>query len=153
MRKILKTIASSWVWTNVVLSKPHYECGAIDHSAMDALILKTKKNMLKQISFFDLFVLFCAFIYGNLFAIQYSRLNWNILLIFCIVLFLEFLNKTLYFFRKKEVAGYLIKEKFQSILPQFKEKKKIPSYPYILTNTLKRGLLLGFFVEAFKVGS
>jgi hypothetical protein len=68
-------------------------------------------------------------------------------------LFLEFLNKTLYFFRKKEVAGYLIKEKFQSILPQFKETKKISSYPYILTNTLKRGLLLGFFVEAFKVGS
>jgi hypothetical protein len=108
--------------------------------------------MLKQITSFDFFLLFCAFIYGNLFAIHYSRLNWNIMLIFCIVFFLEFLNKTIYFFRKNEV--FLVKEKLQPIfLPKFKQTNKILSYSYILTNTLKRGLLLGFFVEAFKVGS
>lgn len=87
----------------------------------------------------DFFVFLFAFLYGNLFLISYSKLNWGILLIFCFVFFIEFLNKFLYFY-------------FFNKNNSNEEIKKI-SYPKILLNTVKRGFLLGFFIEAFKVGS
>ena len=34
-----------------------------------------------------------------------------------------------------------------------KKRKKVLKYSFLLTNLVKRGFLLGFFVEAFKVGS
>jgi hypothetical protein len=34
-----------------------------------------------------------------------------------------------------------------------KKRKKVFKYSFLLTNLVKRGFLLGFFVEAFKVGS
>lgn len=89
------------------------------------------RNWLKKFHFLDFLALLSAFIYGNLFAIHNSEMNWGFALIFCIVVFLEFINQTLYFFREKHTLVY----------------------PYVLVNTLKRGFLLGFFVEAFKVGS
>lgn len=91
--------------------------------------------MLKQIKSLDILIILAAFLYGNLFAIQNSPLNWSFTLIFFIVFVLEFLSKTFYF------------------LEHNKYNKNFFSYPCIITNTLKRGFLLGFFLEAFKVGS
>ena len=129
-----------------------------------------KKTVLNQIEPFDFFILLCAFFYGNLFALQFSTINWGFLLIFIIVFFLEAINKFLYFlfentkefsmkrkpllvpklfnFGKKTHLGPVIS---YSLLGE--KRKKVLKYSFLLTNLVKRGFLLGFFVEAFKVGS
>jgi hypothetical protein len=119
-----------------------------------------KKKFLKQIKPFDFLLLFGAFLYGNLFAINYSRMNWGFLLIFCVVFFLEFLNQIIYFFSQKSDVQ-LPKHSLQTKeSPNWKALSKIfqiwdqhLDYTCLVTNTVKRGFLLGFFVEAFKVGS
>ena len=83
---------------------------------------------------FDFFLLLAGFLYGNLFVITFSQFNWGIFLIFLIVLGVEFINKSLYF------SSTILKNKKKNSLE-------------LLVNTSKRGFLLGFFIEAFKVGS
>ena len=102
---------------------------------MDAL-QKLKKDIpvSQKIQSFDFFLLLAGFLYGNLFGITFSQFNWGIFLIFLIVLTVEFLNKGLYF------SSTVLKNKNKNSLE-------------ILLNTSKRGFLLGFFIEAFKVGS
>jgi len=106
------------------------------------------KNVFNEIHPLDFFLLLAAFLYGNLFVINFSTLNWGLLLIALIVLFLEFTNKIFYF-------CFLFNK-------QNKNKKLSFSFSFlnlntnsllILLNTVKRGFLLGFFIEAFKVGS
>jgi hypothetical protein len=87
--------------------------------------------VLKQLKSFDFLVLLVAFLYGNIFSIQNSEFNWSFFLIFFIAFLLEFLNKLVYLLQKKKKFFYFS----------------------ILINTMKRGFLLGFFLEAFKVGS
>lgn len=101
------------------------------------------KNALKKIQPFDFFLLVYAFLYGNLFAIQFSTLDWGIIMIFGLVFLLELIQKVLYFaFSKKhEKSLYSKLQNLGSISLLF------------VVNTLKRGFLLGFFLEAFKVGS
>lgn len=130
-----------------------------------------------EIEPFDFFILLCAFFYGNLFALQFSNINWGFLLIFIIVFFLEAINKLLYFLfentkelsRKQEpVFGlkFFNFRKKTDAVPQIpfagkgvayflttRKTKKALKYSFILTNLVKRGFILGFFVEAFKVGS
>jgi hypothetical protein len=129
-----------------------------------------KKTVLNQIEPFDFFILLCAFFYGNLFALQFSTINWGFLLIFIIVFFLEALNKLLYFMFEN-TKEFSIK-KNQSFAPKFfnfenkthisssisyffigKTRIKVLKDSFLLANLIKRGFLLGFFVEAFKVGS
>ena len=133
---------------------------------MDAL----KKTVLNQIQPFDFFILLCAFFYGNLFALQFSTINWGFLLIFIIVFFLEAINKFLYFMFEN-TKEFSIKKK-PSLVPKLfnfgkkthigsgisyfligKKRTKVLKYSFLLANLVKRGFLLGFFVEAFKVGS
>ena len=126
---------------------------------------------------FDVFVLLAAFLYGNLFVINFSKLDWGVVLLASIVLLVEFANTLLYssFFEKAEkerpkTLGFK-KQSEQKLLNFFpfslkntqneffkKRKKKIlwrsRSFSFALViNTIKRGFLLGFFIEAFKVGS
>ena len=129
-----------------------------------------KKIVLKQIEPFDFFILLCAFFYGNLFALQFSTINWGFLLIFTIVFFLEAINKFLYFLfentkefseKRKPVLvpklNNLVKKTHLGSGVSYtllaKKRKKVLKYSFLLTNLVKRGFLLGFFVEAFKVGS
>ena len=92
--------------------------------------------MLNKIQPTDFFILLGAFVYGNIFALQSSKLNWGFIVIFCVVFLLEYINKSLYYsFRSLETR-----------------KQRVPYY-IIGTNLVKRGFLLGFFLEAFKVGS
>lgn len=100
------------------------------------------KSVKQKLQAFDLFILLSAFLYGNLFVISFSQLHWGFVLISCIVLFVELSNKILYnsFWEKKTQNTQK-----ESIKPTFRHG--------LLLNTLKRGFLLGFFIEAFKVGS
>jgi hypothetical protein len=89
--------------------------------------------MFQQMQPFDFFLLLFAFFYGNLFAITFSTMNWGFLLIVFLVVFVECSNKIIYSFSSRIKTNWYSKG--------------------ILLNTLKRGFLLGLFVEAFKVGS
>lgn len=122
-------------------------------------ILTMIKKRIKNINPFDFFLLLCAFIYGNMFAIQCSTLNWGFLLIFGLVIFLEILDRFVYLsFPKNENTTNDITLKGRKFY--YNENKeflfKIPINGFslfFLLNTIKRGFLLGIFLEAFKVGS
>lgn len=106
-------------------------------SQFKSYFLKSKDGFL-----LDFFLIFGAFVYGNLFAIQFSKLNWGFILIFGITLYIELLQKFL----------YLLQNRLLSSNKKATPKKKLPSFIFFLT-IIKRGFLLGFFLEAFKVGS
>ena len=150
---------------------------AVQSTPLPWMLLK-KKIVLNLIEPFDFFILLCAFFYGNLFALQFSTINWGFLLIFIIVFFLEAINKLLYFLfentkefsQKKEPVlskngNHFWKPKFfnfrkktdvDSGVAYFaitRKTKEALKYSFFLTNLVKRGFILGFFVEAFKVGS
>jgi len=102
-----------------------------------------KITLLKNIRSFDILTLLSAFIYGNVFAIQYSTLPWGFFIIFCIIFFIEMFNSVLYFLNTLKTSD---------------KKKDTQSFWWIKSfsfffNTIKRGFLFGFFIEAFKVGS
>ena len=137
------------------------------------------KFIFAKINFFEFLLLLISFVYGNLFVIDNSQMSWNFLIIFSIVFFLEFLNKIIYFllveddYKKINPSSHLGNKKslprkavlFSKILlllvpkQEFWKKMKFLKNNLgifkttILTNSLKRGFLLGFFIEAFKVGS
>lgn len=122
---------------------------------------------------FDLLILLSAFLYGNLFVMSFSKLDWGFFLISCIVLFVEGGNKILYsrflkkngkqphktFANSKKISfwdqqrGFAFAPLIQRRKTNEKDFFKGPYLISILLNTLKRGFLLGFFIEAFKVGS
>jgi hypothetical protein len=88
----------------------------------------------EKINVSDFLILLIGFVYGNLFVINYSTANWNFLLIFFIIFFVELVNKSNYFIF-------------------FKKYTENNFFLFNFINTSKRGFLLGIFVEAFKVGS
>ncbi len=103
----------------------------------DQKFSKLKKNFLSL-----LLALFIGFFFGNLFGtlIDFIK-NLNIptsLLIFILIIFNEFINFILY---NKEI-------RFESQI-HFYFKTKL----YNLLNAFKIGVLLGFFIDSFKVGS
>lgn len=129
-----------------------------------------------------LLILLTSFLFGNLFGINFSGINWNFSLIFFIVLFLECLNflisinfkqlvtKTSFFSLKNNLGQYFqLKNKNQ--LPIYQNQfwsrdlpvpkqsgskvnfgKGVETMKTVL-ESFRRGFLLGIFVEAFKVGS
>jgi hypothetical protein len=101
---------------------------------------------------FDFFLVFAAFVYGNLFSIQFSTLNWGFILIFGITLFIELVQKLLYLLILVPKFPTLGLTQVFSRIRKFHTKNKLPSFVFFIT-TIKRGFLLGFFLEAFKVGS
>ena len=96
--------------------------------------LKLKKNFLPF-----LFLLFAGFFFGNLFGTvveSIRKLNiTDTFLIFLLVLFNEFINFIVY-------SNYRRKKNLSS-----KSKK------FTFLNAFKIGVLLGFFIDSFKVGS
>jgi|SRR5579875_2636909 hypothetical protein len=93
-----------------------------------------------------LFALFLGFLLANIFGTFLGALRslaiWDGFVIFALVLFVELISYATY-----QVA----KRQFTRVLSlQFTEGK--PMF-WRITNNFKVGLLLGFFVEAFKVGS
>lgn len=122
-------------------------------------ILNMTKKRIENINPFYFFILLCAFLYGNIFAIQCSTLNWGFILIFSIVIFMEILDKLSYLVftkNKNSRSDALIKRKksyyTEGTNPLFTRQGAGISF-FFLLNTIKRGFLLGIFLEAFKVGS
>ena len=130
------------------------------------------KPMLKQNKAFNFFILLFAFLCGNLFILTYSNLNWGLLLIFSVIFLLEFLTQFLYsrfFLDLKKQQNQLLGSPFRPPRSRFEDQvipkmnflvwltscfgTREPNSVFIFINTLKRGFLLGFFIEAFKVGS
>nr|NP_045773.1 hypothetical protein ChvulCp013 [Chlorella vulgaris]pir/T07201/ hypothetical protein 103 - Chlorella vulgaris chloroplast [Chlorella vulgaris]BAA57848.1 unnamed protein product [Chlorella vulgaris] len=100
---------------------------------------------------FDLLILLTTFLYGNLFAIQNCVLHWNFPVFIYILATVEFFNKIIYFLQeKKDVQS----TRYFFFTKKNKDVWRNPNF-YLsnILNTVKRGFLLGFFVEAFKVGS
>ena len=124
-------------------------------------ILNMTKNLLKTINPFDFCILLWAFLYGNIFAIQCSTLDWGFVFIFGVVLFLETVQRFFYLCfntnqqtinRKHGTKTSFWRDMYIFFWASPKSTKEIFA-PFFLLNTMKRGFLLGFFLEAFKVGS
>lgn len=136
------------------------------------LMKKGKQLNLKKVnrkSSGKLLILLISFLFGNLFGINFSGINWNFCLIFFIVLFFECLN----FFISRNFKQFVTKTlKTLGQYFQLKEKNQlaIPQNKFFFTNSptlnftgiqtiknvlesFRRGFFLGIFVEAFKVGS
>lgn len=107
------------------------------------------KIFLQNVNPFDFFLLLCFFVYGNIFTIQCSSLNWGFFLIFGIVIFLEIIDNLFY------ISFNFTKQKLNHFSTRFSKRNLSFSKnsPFFLLNTIKRGFLLGLFLEAFKVGS
>ena len=93
-----------------------------------AFINETKEEKIKfqEINFF--FILF-SFLLGNLFGINSKLIFWDTISLFLIPIILELINSI----NSKKII------KIDGLL--------------VVLNSIKRGFLLGIFLEAFKVGS
>ena len=108
--------------------------------------LSRKNSFFKEVFSFALFTLFFGFLIGNLFGTFLNTIRsfifWDGLIIFIILFIMELLNFILYNKYKRFFVIY----------------QKISYYPnnQILwknLNYLKIGIMFGFFIDAFKVGS
>lgn len=106
---------------------------------INSFFLQNFKNKpkFKAVSF--LFLLM-SLIFGNLFGINLSNFNWNLLSLFLVPLVLESGNLVMMTLKKTEKG----RANQQPLLNQF----FINIFP-----SIKRGFLIGIFIEAFKVGS
>ena len=113
------------------------------------VLIKKKIQVFQKSVIFSIFSLFLGFVFGNLFGtfLNFFRrfLNWDGLIILITILIVELIN----------YLNYRPSHKNQNldfvILTDSKNKKQI-NFVKIL-NFYKIGLLLGFFIDAFKVGS
>lgn len=102
---------------------------------MDKILTLTKKinKNIKKLSFFS-FLLLLSFVCGNLFGMYLKEIENFYLNIFINLLLIECIS---FFKYSKKIKFYLTEENL-----------------FIKSlNVLKRGFLIGIFVEAFKVGS
>lgn len=116
------------------------------------LNLERKNSFFKEIFSFALFTLFFGFLIGNLFGTFLNSIRsfifWDGLIIFIILAVMEFLN----FFLYKKANRFLIV--FQNIYYSVCGfKKKQNKFFWKSLNFLKIGIMFGFFIDAFKVGS
>ena len=108
--------------------------------------LNRKNSFFKEVFSFALFTLFFGFLIGNLFGTFLNTIRsfifWDGLIIFIILSIMELLNFILY---NKAKRFFVISQ-------------KISYYPnnqiiWKSLNYLKIGIMFGFFIDAFKVGS
>ena len=101
------------------------------------------KNI-KKISFLTFLLLF-AFIGGNIFGIYLKKVDNFYTSILVTILALEIIS----------FLNYSSQTKLSGLFTRFYEKESLNEKNLVLKylNVLKRGFLIGLFVEAFKVGS
>lgn len=108
--------------------------------------LKRKNSFFKEIFSFALFTLFVGFLIGNLFGTFLNTIRsfilWDPLIIFLILFIMELLNYLLY---NKSKRFFVIFQKSSYYLNNKIIWKSL--------NYLKIGIMFGFFIDAFKVGS
>lgn len=87
---------------------------------------------------------YLGFIIGNLFGtflnFLRNKIIWDGIILIIIIFFFEFLNFIIY--HKKQLAPQ------EPSIPKFMNKKL-----FIILKNLQIGILFGFFIDAFKVGS
>lgn len=100
---------------------------------------------------FSLFCLFLGFVCGNLFGtfLNFFRhfTNWDGTIILFTILFIEFINYFNYTNRFQTPKEPI------SLTANFQTIKHVNKQIIFILNFYKIGLLLGFFTDAFKVGS
>ena len=126
-----------------------------------------KKNVLTLQNTFSLalFFLFIGFLCGNVFGTFLDTLRlyffWNGLVGLFLLLFIETINFLVYgFFLSKRVGSLQYRARATKAKKSFLQKrirfykiyKKVINIERII-NAFKIGLLFGFFVDSFKVGS
>ena len=108
--------------------------------------LSRKNSFFKEVFSFALFTLFFGFLIGNLFGTFLNTIRsfifWDGLIIFIILSIMEVLNFILY---NKAKRFFVISQKI-SYYPNTQIFWKSLNY-------LKIGIMFGFFIDAFKVGS
>ena len=111
--------------------------------------LQRKIFFFKEVFSFALFSLFFGFLVGNSFGTFLNTIRsfifWDGFIIFLILFSMELLDFVLYtsFFGKQPfVPSFLYKKSFVILFLNWK-----------IINILKIGILFGFFIDAFKVGS
>jgi len=108
--------------------------------------LNRKNSFFKEVFSFALFTLFVGFLIGNLFGTFLNTIRsfifWDGLIIFIILSIMEVLNFILY---NKAKRFFVISQKI-SYYPNTQIFWKSLNY-------LKIGIMFGFFIDAFKVGS
>lgn len=114
--------------------------------------IKKKLKIIKHNFVLYIFLLFLGFVCGNIFGtflIFFRNLiNWDGFIIILLIIKIEFINYLIYNKNIKHFNFLQIK-----ILEFFFKKCKITFLPIKILNFYKIGLLLGFFTDAFKVGS
>lgn len=87
---------------------------------------------------------YLGFIFGNIFGtflnFLRNKIIWDGIILIIIIFFFEFLNFIIY--NKKQLAPQA------SSIPKFLNKKLL-----IILKNFQIGILFGFFIDAFKVGS
>ncbi|RYY00075.1 MAG: DUF565 domain-containing protein [Cyanobacteriota bacterium] len=147
------------------------------------LDLERKSSFFKEIFSFALFTLFIGFLIGNLFGTFLNTIRsfifWDGLIIFIILSVMEFLNfflyrkknrfltvsQNIYYSETNQTSLWDVRQQKRSFLimgqgPQSAEhakvsglKKKQNQFFWKSLNFLKIGIMFGFFIDAFKVGS
>jgi cytochrome c biogenesis protein CcdA len=108
--------------------------------------LKRKNSFFKEVFSFALFTLFFGFLIGNLFGTFLNTIRsfilWDGFIIFIILVIMEFLN-------------FLLYNKAKRFFVIFQRTSYYSNNQIIWKslNYLKIGIMFGFFIDAFKVGS
>lgn len=124
-------------------------------------LLKKKMTFFKKIVILSLFFLFLGFVFGNLFGtfLNYFRsfTDWDGLIIIFILVIIEIINYLNY---KSLKNGNSFLLNFFSSRKNFgrrgnnqKDSRKHMNSIIKILHFSKIGLLMGFFIDAFKVGS
>lgn len=121
------------------------------------VVLQSKKYILLVLVFS-----FLSFVFGNIFGLNFQNLFLNSpgILFFICPLLLEIVNFFIFVFNTKNFFPFNEKRKFFCFFEQKKdnllfqqEKQANKNNFYLIMISIRRGFLLGIFIEAFKVGS
>lgn len=134
--------------------------------------IQTKILIFQSIVIFSLFSLFLGFVMGNLFGTFLNSfrnlINWDGLIISLTILIIEFINYLNYkkktFFEKsyfvavnfnspKSPKNFFNQQPLRNLFSSANKNIQTKLNLIKLINFYKIGLLLGFFIDAFKVGS
>lgn len=113
------------------------------------LILQNRSENKKIFKSISLLFLLTSFIFANLFGINFNFIKWNLFSIFSIPLLLEIFNFFTTKLKNNNRFNKIIKNKNNESVNFYKSNNLL----LFLFDYLKRGFLLGIFIEAFKVGS
>jgi hypothetical protein len=130
--------------------------------------LKTKFCVFKKIFAIALFFLFFGFVFGNLFGTFLSKIRnfemWDGFIVFFLIFFIEMINFANYSAKRSQSKYHWSAKTKKKPIDQLSQKWHLAKLSegkftqnwsnfWKFLNYFKIGLQLGFFIDAFKVGS